>query len=313
MPKVSVVIPTYNRERLIARAVESVLAQTFKDYEIILIDDGSTDQTKEILRSFEGRIRYIYQTNAGISGARNRGIQESSGEYIAFLDSDDTWLPEKLAEQVRILDTRPEIGIVYARMPIINEAGKQIGLKPQAESGKNFDELIRLWGDLPTSTVMVRKACFEKAGLFDTTLPPMEDIDMWIRISRFYGLYEIEGKTLALYHYHDDQITKKRAKAYEALIKLYKKILRNYKNIPVGLMHKRIATEQYVLSRLYYNEGFLKNSLKNLLLTLIRFPWVGIYFIEPQDSFVKRTFKFLKPFAFLLVCFVRNCLTLFRK
>src|SRR5690349_3602213 len=109
MPKVSVIIPTYNRAQFIARAVDSVLEQTYKDFEIIVIDDGSSDNTQEILKAYEGKIRYVYQQNKGISAARNRGIQEAKGEYIAFLDSDDVWKPEKLSVQVAILDVNPHV------------------------------------------------------------------------------------------------------------------------------------------------------------------------------------------------------------
>ena len=130
MSKVSVIIPTYNREKLISRAIESVLAQVYPVYEIIVVDDGSTDATKSVLAPFNGKIKYIYQKNAGIAEARNRGIKESSGEYIAFLDSDDYWAPEKLAEQVKVLDANPQVGIVFAPMPIVNEKGEILGRKP---------------------------------------------------------------------------------------------------------------------------------------------------------------------------------------
>ena len=202
MPKVSVIIPTYNRASLISRAVDSVLAQTFKDYEVIIIDDGSKDNTKEVLESYTGRVKYIYQNNGGISVARNRGIEESNGKYIAFLDSDDYWAPEKLEMQAKILDENPKVGIVYVRMPIVNEKGEVLGMKPNGISGKNFQELLRVWGDLPTSSVMTRRECFDRVGVFDENLPPMEDIDMWLRIAHSYDLYEIEGKVLAYYFRH---------------------------------------------------------------------------------------------------------------
>src|SRR5665213_1595741 len=199
MPKISVLIPTYNRGAHIAQAIESVLAQTYPDYEIIVIDDGSTDNTQEILKNFEGKITSILQHNQGISKTRNRGIRESNGEYIAFLDSDDYWTSEKLAEQVEILDSHTKVGIVYVRMPIVNEQLEKIGMKPAGVSGKNFKELLEFWGDLPTSSIMVRRECFDKAGLFDTSLATMEDIDMWIRIAKFYDLHEIENKDIAYY------------------------------------------------------------------------------------------------------------------
>src|SRR5437867_1708261 len=113
MPKVSIVIPTYNYGRYVVEAVESVLNQSFQDREVIVVDDGSTDDTRERLERFRGRIRYIYQRNKGLPAARNTGIRAARGAYVAFLDSDDLWLPEKLALQVPILDTRQQVGMVY--------------------------------------------------------------------------------------------------------------------------------------------------------------------------------------------------------
>src|SRR5262245_27326295 len=104
MPRVSVIIPTFNRADLIGETVESVLSQTFDDFEIIIVDDGSTDSTKEVIRRFDGPINYLYQENRGLSCARNRGFDASSGDYVCFLDSDDVWNPRMLERQVSLLD-----------------------------------------------------------------------------------------------------------------------------------------------------------------------------------------------------------------
>ncbi len=305
MPKVSVIIPTYNRMHLIARAIDSVLAQTFTDYEIIVIDDGSKDDTQQILQTYQTKIKYIFQDNQGISEARNRGIQESKGEYIAFLDSDDWWAPEKLTEQVKILNTHKNIGIVYSRMPIINEKGETIGMKPNGASGKNFKELLEIWGDLPTSTVLTRRECFDKVGTFDKDLPPMEDIDMWLRISQFYDLYEIEGKTLAYYYRHGTQITANPIKVYEGLTKIYKKILTQYENIPTHLIIKRLAEKQYSLSKAYYKKGLYSDSFKNLIQVLSHYPLVGKLFVHKYDSVLSRFLKIIKPYGFFCVCWFK--------
>ena len=115
-PKVSVIIPTYNRAEYLGEAIQSVFDQTFEDFEILIVDDGSTDDTQQLVLSFhDPRLRSFYQNNCGISAARNAAIRSADGEYIAFLDSDDVWLPELLESQVAVLDRRPEIGLVYAR------------------------------------------------------------------------------------------------------------------------------------------------------------------------------------------------------
>jgi glycosyltransferase involved in cell wall biosynthesis len=308
MPKISVIIPTYNREQLISRAINSVLAQTYKDYEIIVIDDGSTDHTKEALEPFEGKIKYFYQDNSGISGARNRGIEEARGNYIAFLDSDDAWMPEKLATQAEILDRDPSVGIVYSKMLILNEDGKHCGFKPDEKTGRNFMELIEIRGDIATSTVMTRRECFQKVGRFDPDLPPMEDFDMWLRISKFYKIYEVENVTLAYYYEHGQQATKDLKKVYEGLVKLEHKILRMADEAPQKIKNKviqRLTMHQYTLSRLYYKEGRLKDSFRNVASAIGRNPSVGFTFCEMQENIPARLIKWIKPYGFFLLCWAK--------
>ena len=307
MPKVSVIVPAYNRAKLLSRALESIFAQTFNDYEVIVVDDGSKDETPEVIKQFAGRVKYIRKENGGSASARNRGIEESKGEYIAFLDSDDTWVPEKLEEQVKVLDAHKNVGIVYARMPIINEKGERVGTKPAGISGRNFKELIEHWGDLPTSTVMARRECFQKAGMFDTALTTMQDIDMWIRISRHFELYEIENKVLAYYYRHDEQITQNRLKLYEGRVAIFKKILNNSQGerLPEAFL-RRLAVEQYVLSRIYYEQGNYPKAWANVREVFSRYPLMGVLFIEPQDSFFTKIMKLIKPFGYIVVCSLKN-------
>lgn len=191
MPKVSVVIPTYNRAKYICEAIDSVLAQTYKDHEIIVIDDGSTDNTKELLNKYETKIKYIYQENKGISAARNAGIKVAKGEYIAFLDSDDLWLSEKLKVQVKALEENKEIGLVYSSMSRIDSSGKFWGMCPSTPAGDNCYDLLISESHYPTPTILVRKECFEKAGLFDETMKGIEDLDWCYRIIKFYKPYYI--------------------------------------------------------------------------------------------------------------------------
>ena len=305
MSKVSVIIPTYNREKLISRAIESVLVQTYPAYEVIVVDDGSTDATKSVLAPFNGKIKYIYQKNAGIAEARNRGIKESSGEYIAFLDSDDYWAPEKLAEQVKVLDANPQVGIVFAPMPIVNEKGEILGRKPAGAMGKNLKELLEMWGDLPTSTVMTRRECFDKVGVFDPALPPMEDFDMWLRIARYYDLHEIQGKVLAYYYRHSQQATSSKLKVYDGLVKIYTKAFKNFPEAPRELMKKRIASNQYTLSRIYFGEGRCREAFANVIQALGRDPLVGLSFAEQGDRWPTKMLKIFKTYAYVAVCGLR--------
>ena len=309
MPKVSVIIPTYNREKFVARAIQSVLDQTYQDYEIIVIDDGSKDNTKDALKPFDHKIRYFFQENSGISRARNRGIQESVGEYIAFLDSDDRWIPEKLAIQVEILDQNKNVGIVYSKMIILDEQGNPCGFKPEEKTGKNFLELMEIRGDIATSTVITRKECFEKVGKFDLDLPPMEDFDMWLRIAKFYEVYEVEDATFAYYYEHKQQETSNTHKVYGGLVKLEAKILDMSKDAPRRIQNKvkrRLCMHQYTLSRICYKEGKPSESFSHVLKSIARNPLVGLSFCKDNESIPGAMVKFFKPYGFLVVCFLKK-------
>src|SRR3990172_7360951 len=183
MPKVSVIIPTYNREKYIVETLQSVFEQTFTDYEVIVIDDGSTDNTSVVLKPYLDRIVYIRKPNGGQGSARNVGIKKAKGEYIAFLDSDDLWLPEKLEIQVRYLDGHPEAGLVFTDMVIFcqDESGMHQELKEIHYRGGDisFRTLLK-WNFVPNLTVMARQSCINTAGLFDESrdLIGIEDYDM---------------------------------------------------------------------------------------------------------------------------------------
>ena len=305
-PKISVIIPTYNRAQYVCRAIESVLRQTYRDYEIIVIDDGSTDNTKDVLSKYNGRIKYVYQPNQGISNARNHGIRVSAGEYIAFLDSDDEWIPEKLAVQLELLENNKKLGIVCSKMIILDENGRECGMKPEDRTGKNFKELIEIGGDLPTSSIMTRRECFDKVGLFDETLPMMEDFEMWVRIASQYDLDIFTTKVLAYYHKHAQQITKDMTLVYESTIKLQEKILHNFEHtpgFPEKVVRQRIAFNQYILSRIYHNDKRYKEAFRLLRGIMGRYPLIGTQFLERDEPVILKAVKIIKPYGYFIVCF----------
>jgi glycosyltransferase involved in cell wall biosynthesis len=184
-PAVSVIIPTYNRAHLIGRAIQSVLDQTYQDFEIIIVDDGSTDNTEVVLKKFQNkdeRIRYIrHDKNKGGSTARNTGIKAARGRFIALLDSDDEWLPEKLQKQLEVFESSPpEVGVVYTKT--YHRANKKIYpfSKEEQKDGMIFQDLLNL--DISkncgqTSTLLIKKECFEKVGLFDERFPRQQDTE----------------------------------------------------------------------------------------------------------------------------------------
>ena len=193
MPKVTVIIPTYNCAEYICHAVESVLSQTYRDFELVVVDDGSIDNTRDLLMQYGEKLRYIYHENKDMTAARNTGIKNSSSEYIGFLDSDDIWLPKKLERQVKLLDQAPEVGLVYCWNYYIDAEGKRCKFYNNT-IGRSFESGSRLFEKLIEnnvvsgggSTPVIRRACLEKSGLFDESIPYSGDWDLWLRISMDY-------------------------------------------------------------------------------------------------------------------------------
>ncbi len=204
-PKVSVVIPAYNAIAYLPKTITSALQQSFQDFEIVVVDDGSTDGTCEWAASLaDSRIRAIAQSNGGCASARNRGIRETKGDYIAFLDADDIWEPEKLEKQARVLDSYPSVGLVNTWISNIDGQGQPIEKlgKPTAE-GQVWASVIEENPVMCGSAPMVRRQCFEAVGEFDETVPSAEDWDMWIRIAKQYE-FAVVKEPLVRYRIHTE-------------------------------------------------------------------------------------------------------------
>lgn len=185
-PVVSVVIPLYNARDVIRDTIESVFAQTYHDYEIVVIDDGSTDGSGDVLRAYGDRLRYIQQPNGGVAQARNRGIAASLGRYIALLDHDDLWEPDKLAKQVAVLDEQPAVGMVVTDVSHIDRAGRPMNqLGPAYQPQHEFARLF-VQGFVPTpSATLIRTAILRAVGGFDEQFNSagMDDHELWTRIA----------------------------------------------------------------------------------------------------------------------------------
>ena len=207
MPRVSVIIPTYNRAGPVVRAVDSVLAQTFSDFELIVVDDGSTDNTAEALATCQGRLTLICRPHGGVSAARNSGLAAARGELIALLDSDDYWRPEKLAAQVRFFDEHPEAVICQTEETWVRR-GRRVnsGLRHQKPSGEAFFRSLELCLISP-SAVMMRKSLLEEVGVFDESLPACEDYDLWLRVTARYPVHLIEEPLMVKTGGHEDQLS----------------------------------------------------------------------------------------------------------
>jgi len=194
MPRVSVIIPTHNMANYIIQTVESVLAQTYEDYEIIVVDDGSTDNTRKVLTPYMGRIRYMWQENQERAVARNHGMRLAQGELVAFLDADDVWLSHYLKQQVAALDAHPQAILAYCLAQTIDDDGHPIsfcgsdylGGEPGAgiEARQHGPELLFGSPTILPSATLVRREAVDQAGPFDAQAVPLEDWEMWLRLAR---------------------------------------------------------------------------------------------------------------------------------
>lgn len=212
MPHVTVAISTYNRARLVGAALESVFAQTYTDYEVVVVDNGSSDGTRDLLRRFDDRIRYAYQENRGRAGGRNRAIELATGRFVAFLDSDDVWLPDKLERQIPVLEANARVGLVHGHVEVIDEQGRPLPGET-ARQRAVFDAAHRrpvtyagyvLECRCLTSTIVVRRECFERVGAYDPAIG-LEDLDLYLRLLREYDVVFLDGAPLARYRLHASQ------------------------------------------------------------------------------------------------------------
>jgi glycosyltransferase involved in cell wall biosynthesis len=214
MPKVSVVIPAYNRARFLQECIESVLSQTFKDFEVLIVDDGSTDNTREVVSVYCPPVKYYHQDNQGAPATYNKGIELARGDYIAFLDSDDALLDCALQTGVDVLDRWPNVGLSYGQAYCVDEEGHVKGLvKPShgegsyIRSGKEEIKDFVLGNHITGSTMMVRRSCFAVVGLFN----PMfrrgsEDFDMWVRLAKLYDVAYVD-RPLVKYRVHSQSLS----------------------------------------------------------------------------------------------------------
>jgi glycosyltransferase involved in cell wall biosynthesis len=206
-PQISVIIPTFNRAWSLGRAIDSVLAQTLVPEEIIVVDDGSTDQTAKVLADYEDRITVLTQPNAGVSSARNSGIRHSTGEWVALLDSDDEWKPEKLACQAAFFKAHPDALICQTQEIWIRNGVRVNPMKKhQKLSGMIFEPSLHLCLVSP-SAVMIKKTLFERKGMFRPDFPVCEDYEFWLRVSVDTPIHLIDEALTVKYGGHADQLS----------------------------------------------------------------------------------------------------------
>ncbi len=239
MPKkVSVVVATHNMGNYLKEAMESVLRQTYPVMEVIVIDDGSTDGTKELIAQFsrEQRVKYYYQKRMGQPKAKNQGIRKCSGDYIAFIDADDLWVKEKLERQLPNFDKSEKIGVVYSDVARIDHDGNMIGRPNVKRYSGNITDRLLIHNFVPMSSVVVRKKCFNEIGMFDETFPMGIDYDLWLRMSAKYDFYFVD-EVLCHWRQWNGQLSQNYRGRYENGIRIMKKFLAKHpKLIPADVV-----------------------------------------------------------------------------
>ena len=206
--KISVIIPTYNRKHTLQRAIDSVLAQTFKPYEIIIVDDGSKDGTKEWLLQNYPSVQYIHQPNNGVSSARNKGIQISQGSWIALLDSDDEWMPEKLEYQSRFIEVNRNSSFCHTNEIWIRNGVRVNQMKKHKKYGGDiFKHCLDICRISPSSAI-IKKDVFEEVGAFDESLTVCEDYDLWLRVTAKFNILFLDEPLIKKYGGHLDQLSR---------------------------------------------------------------------------------------------------------
>jgi len=283
MPKISIIIPTYNRADLLPRAINSVLNQTFKDFELFIVDDGSTDNTKEVVNLFvkkDNRIKYIYQKNSGgAANPKNNAIKYCSGKYIAYLDHDDEWFPTKLEKQYNLFEqsTNKKLGMVSCNVLIINEKEKINGVHKMSKYHKLEDLLLS--GNeyaFSNSSMMIDRSIVDIVGTRDENLKIFEDLDFTIRLALAGYDLDFVDETLVKYYIDANNFSKdfKRASPdYEKFIKKHEQLLKKYPKIlavyyrHLGTMYL-LADEKLKARKAFVNSIHLKPSIRNMITVL---------------------------------------------
>ena len=306
MPTISVIIPTYNSSKYIFEAINSVMVQTQKDYEIIIVDDGSTDNTNELVKLYiksQPCIRYLYQQNQGPGAARNRGIREAKGEYIVFLDADDLIPIDSLKRKIQFLIKYPKVNLVFSdyymiledsfnKLPVLLRT-KFIDCVERIISYRKTDEiifnnsfLIEYLKFTPhpifTGTVMLRKKTVEEVGFFRTDIFIGEDVDYWVRVSKKHTVGFI-NQPLSYYRHSLSNLTNQKERYKIETIKLYMDLGKDNKDKNInGIIRIKLSQAYFELGYYYKSNLLIKKARKNLISSIFYNP----FNINPYRSFL---------------------------
>jgi glycosyltransferase involved in cell wall biosynthesis len=304
MKNVSVVLTCYNGARWISEAIESILAQTYEDFELIIIDDGSTDDSKEMVASHlsDERVRYIYQENRGFSAAVNRGIKEGRGTLVGFIGQDDLWVHNKLELQVKYLSEHKDVDLVHSNYCSIDSEGRILSMRdvkiPNGLTKKEVIERLFLNNFIGFETVLVKRKCFDEVGFFDERMVGFSDHDMWLRIA---GNFNIEYLNIPLVkkREHEFQLSKIRAEnVMRDEFLMVKKAVDHYPFL-VRVERKKLPTLYYSLGIALLQRGEKKKAKQELIKAIICQPWklkaIAVYMMPSLYAFILDRYKKITP------------------
>lgn len=278
--KISVIIPTYNREVTLERAIKSVLAQTHRNFELIVIDDGSTDNTSLIIDKYNRKIRYFSKLHAGVSSARNLGLEKSEGTWVSFLDSDDYWLPGKLERQMEYLTNHPGMMIVQTEEQWIRNG---VPVNPMKKHKKHSGWIFRYCLPLcivSPSAVLIHQKVFNDVGVFDESFPVCEDYDLWLRIAIKYRIGLIPEKLIVKTGGHADQLSRKYWGIDRFRVRALEKVLGE--DLTIG--QRKLVLEEIVKKLEILSKGREKhNGLPNI-------------YENKLNSYQKRLYEFIETY-----------------
>jgi glycosyltransferase involved in cell wall biosynthesis len=288
LPQVSVIIPAYNRAKILPRAINSILSQTFQDFEIIVVDDCSKDNTDEVVRQYDDpRIRYTkHIQNKGGSAARNTGIKEARGEFIAFLDSDDEWLPNKLDKQInRFNQINGDCGLIYTYLEIVDREGNFLKNHCVDSDGEVLKDLLVANFIASTSSIIVKKKYMDQIGGFDTEMKSCQDWDLYIRLSQVCQIFCIPEPLTK--HYVDEsanRISNDKSSVIKGHLRIQEKFRQNYEKLPIDLRLKHLN-----------NFSFFYLKANNLQLSIQMLLRAFVLSMDPRYLLrvVKRTYDYL--------------------
>jgi glycosyltransferase involved in cell wall biosynthesis len=274
---ISVVIPTYNRSSLIGKSIESVFSQDYPNLEVIVVDDGSTDDTQQVIEVLKNpKLRYFrHEQNRGAPAARNTGLHQARGEYIAFLDSDDAWIPGKLSKQMEVmLRSDGDVALVYGGMRKIDDEGNTTGYKKPRKRGNIYQSLLKDNIIGSTSIPLLKTKVVKETGGFDEELRSRQDYDLWLRIAKLYKV-DFVPEPLVLYRVHRNRISGNVDAQLQGTHRVLEKYFEDIQRNPAALAH-----HYYLLGWLYNKKGdkreaheYFKKSLKSFfrIKTLYRY------------------------------------------